>query len=51
MCEWCREYLAQMRATIAAVAGEAQAAQPPPAPTLAELVGAYRRRTQGGPAR
>ena len=46
MCDWCRDYLHQMRATVAAVAGEAEASQPAP-PTLDELIGAFRRQTGG----
>jgi predicted anti-sigma-YlaC factor YlaD len=51
MCDWCRDYLRQVRATVDAVAAEAAAAQPaPPAPTLDELIGAFRRQTKGGRA-
>jgi len=49
MCDWCRDYLHQVRATVDALASEAEAPQPAPrAPALDELLGAFRRHTGGG---
>jgi predicted anti-sigma-YlaC factor YlaD len=51
MCDWCRNYLDQVRATVDAVAGEGAAPQAaPPPPALDELIDAFRRRTGGGRA-
>jgi predicted anti-sigma-YlaC factor YlaD len=56
MCDWCRDYLAQIETTVAAVAAEppdaapvaAPALEPPPA-TLDALVGAFRAQAKGDP--
>ena len=51
MCDWCREYLREIRTTADAVG--AAAAEPRFAPAedvMQQLVGAFRRRGEGGPS-
>ena len=47
MCDWCRDYLAQLEATSAAVAGAP--GDEPAAETLQTLIGAFRARAQEEP--
>ena len=48
MCDWCRDYLHQIRATARAVAAEPEAGEPDPAPAaLDELMAAFRATTKG----
>ena len=50
MCDWCRDYLHQIRATTraVAVAAEPEAGEPDPAPAaLDELMAAFRATTKG----
>ncbi len=47
MCDWCRDYLEQLEATSAAVAGAPGDA--PAAETLQALIGAFRARTEEPP--
>ena len=50
MCDWCRDYLRQIRATAGALAAEAGEPRfAPTEPAMHELVGAFRRRRSGGP--
>jgi predicted anti-sigma-YlaC factor YlaD len=50
MCDWCRDYLHQIRTTAEAVAAADEDSRFAPAePTMQELVGAFRRRREGGP--
>ena len=47
MCDWCRDYLHQIRATSRAVAAEPDAGDPGPAPeTLDGLLSAFRATTK-----
>jgi predicted anti-sigma-YlaC factor YlaD len=53
MCDWCRDYLHQIRTT-AEVVADAEDDGPrfaPAEPVMQQLVGAFRRRRQGGPPR
>jgi predicted anti-sigma-YlaC factor YlaD len=48
MCDWCRDYLHQIRTTARVVAVEPEAAETGPPPTaLAGLVAAFRTATKG----
>jgi predicted anti-sigma-YlaC factor YlaD len=48
MCDWCRDYLAQIEATAHAVAADRVPPDDPPADaTLQALVGAFRAHTKG----
>jgi predicted anti-sigma-YlaC factor YlaD len=50
MCDWCREYLREIRTTAGAVAETAEEPRFAPAePVMQQLVGAFRRRRYGGP--
>jgi predicted anti-sigma-YlaC factor YlaD len=51
MCDWCREYLHQIDTTADAVAtAEEEGPRFAPAePAMQDLVGAFRRRREGGP--
>jgi predicted anti-sigma-YlaC factor YlaD len=52
MCDWCRDYLAQIETTARVVGDEATAAEAgPPAEALDELLGAFRARTAEGGGR
>ena len=48
MCDWCRDYLHQIRTTARAVGADPEAAEPgPPPETLDGLMAAFRATTKG----
>jgi predicted anti-sigma-YlaC factor YlaD len=52
MCDWCRDYLAQIETTARAVGAEADDPDTaPPAATLQDLLDAFRARAGGGASR
>jgi predicted anti-sigma-YlaC factor YlaD len=47
MCDWCRDYLQQIRTTARVVAAEPEAGEGPPPETLDGLMAAFRATTKG----